>query len=162
MTKQNIHQSRFTGRQADVNGQIYLEYRRPGKGERCAWVKDDGYGELAALPANAIIVTENELVNGSEPTTPKRPIKARHFWHRYMTVVINGFDIYSENLPLNGELKDYLPLLNKRIADAAKALPSAKFGGNIEQQWYEGYGTQKRHKYETLDPQTGKITETVY
>ncbi|MDD2772974.1 MAG: hypothetical protein PHP45_04685 [Elusimicrobiales bacterium] len=86
----------------------------------------------------------------------------RNFWHRYLTVVINGFDIYTENLPLDGEMKDYLPLLKKRITDAAKALPTAKFTGNIEQQWYEGYGIQKRHKYETLDVETGETKESVY
>jgi len=55
----------------------------------------------------------------------------RNFWHRYLTVEINGFDIYSETLPLEGELKDYLPLLNKRIADTQKALPQARLTGNI-------------------------------
>ena len=85
----------------------------------------------------------------------------RNFWHRYLTVEINGFDIYSENLPLEGELKDYLPLLNKRIADTQKALPQARLTGNIEQQWREGYGFRKQHIYETLDIKAGKITRTV-
>ena len=85
----------------------------------------------------------------------------RNFWHRYLTVEINGFDIYSENLPLEGELKDYLPLLNKRIADTQKALPQARLTGNIEQQWREGYGIHKQHIYETLDIKTGEITKLV-
>ena len=161
MTKTEIHQSRFTGRQADVNGQIYLEYHLPGTGQCCAWVKDDGDGELKTLPADAIIATASELENAPEPAPAKQPMKPRHFWHRYLTVVINGFDIYSETIPTDGEMKDYLPLLNKRIADAAKALPTAKFTGNIEQQWREGHGIRQQHKYETLDL-TGKITETVH
>jgi hypothetical protein len=161
MTKTEIHKSRFTGRQTDVDGQIYLEYRLPGTKERYGWVKDDGDGELRTLPANAIVVTANELAGDPKPAPAKQPIKNRNFWHRYLTVVINGFDIYSETLPTEGELKDFLPLLNRRITDAQEALPTAKFSGHIEQQWYEGYGTRKQHKYETLDL-AGKTTESTY
>jgi len=85
----------------------------------------------------------------------------RNFFSRYMSISINGTESYTENLPTDGEMKDHLAVLNKRIADAGKALPLAKFTGHIEQQWYEGYGINKRHKYETLDPQTGKIAESV-
>ncbi|NMC34743.1 MAG: hypothetical protein GYA36_20155 [Veillonellaceae bacterium] len=81
---------------------------------------------------------------------------------RYITIFIGGLDFYTENIPTTGEMKDHLPLLQKRIDDATKALPAAKFSGNIEQQWYEGLGSNKRHKYETLDPKTGEIKETVY
>jgi hypothetical protein len=88
--------------------------------------------------------------------------KQRNFYSRYITIFINGMDFYTENILTDGEMKDHLPLLNKRIADASKALPAAKFRGNIEQQWYEGFGSRKLHKYETLDPQTGEIKETVY
>jgi uncharacterized protein YodC (DUF2158 family) len=86
----------------------------------------------------------------------------RNFFNRYITIFINGSDFYTENIPTDGEMKEHLPLLNKRIADAAKALPAAKFSGNIEQQWYEGYGCNQRHIFQILDSKTGSVEEKAY
>lgn len=56
----SIHKSKFTGRQADVNGQIYLEYQSFQTG-KCAWVSDEGGHELMQLPPSAVIINRGEL-----------------------------------------------------------------------------------------------------
>jgi len=90
------------------------------------------------------------------------PNTKRRFISRYLCINIDGRETYTENISTDGEMKKYVPLLKKRLAIAAKAMPQAKFTGHIEQQWREESGGRTTHRFQQLYPEADTIHNYEY
>ena len=76
---------------------------------------------------------------------------------RYICVSIGGMEVYTENIPSNGSMRDHLPAAALRLREIQKVMPLGDWSLRIEQQWPE---KDARH-FQTLDVATGKLQESV-
>lgn len=76
---------------------------------------------------------------------------------RYISIRNAGEEIYIENFPPSGTMKDYIPALKLRLREIQKIMPLAKWSITIEQQWKEGNTTH----FQTMDIMTEKLEESI-
>jgi len=76
---------------------------------------------------------------------------------RYICVSIGGMEVYTEDIPNTGSMRDHLPAAKLRLREIQRVMPLGKWTIRIEQQWPEG---SARH-YQMLDVVTGKLQESV-
>ncbi len=77
---------------------------------------------------------------------------------RYISVKQDGSEIYVENLPLRGDIHEYVKSANYTLHSVRKAMPKANCSLTIEEEWSDG----KYKKYfKILDIETGKLQESV-
>jgi hypothetical protein len=76
---------------------------------------------------------------------------------RYISVRNGGEEMYVENIPATGRMRDHLPAAKLRLREIQRVMPLGKWSIRIEQQWPEG---SARH-YQMLDVVTGKLQESV-
>ena len=77
---------------------------------------------------------------------------------RYICISIDGMEIYTENIPTTGSMRDHLPAAKLRLREIQKIMPLGQWSIKIEQQWPEG---NARH-YQSIDVVTGKLEEKVF
>lgn len=71
---------------------------------------------------------------------------------RYLSVRSGGEEIYVEDIPSTGCMRDHLPAAKLRLREIQRVMPLGKWSIVIEQQWYE---KSVRH-FQTLDVSTGE------
>ena len=76
---------------------------------------------------------------------------------RYISVRINGEEIYTEDVSASGSMRDQIPSVKLRLRDIQRVMPLGKWSIRIEQQWPE---KDARH-YQWIDVATGKLEEQV-
>ena len=76
---------------------------------------------------------------------------------RYISVRNDGEEIYVENIPVSGRMRDHLPVVRLRLREIQKVMPLGKWSITIEQQWKENSVTH----FQMLDVITGKLQESV-
>ncbi len=76
---------------------------------------------------------------------------------RYISVRISGEEIYTENIPVTGSMRDHLPAVKIRLREIERVMPLGKWSIRIEQQWPE---KAARH-FQWIDAVTGKLEEQV-
>lgn len=76
---------------------------------------------------------------------------------RYISVRNGGEEIYVENIPVSGRMRDRLPAVRLRLREIQKVMPLGKWSITIEQQWKENGVTH----FQMLDTVTGKLQESV-
>lgn len=76
---------------------------------------------------------------------------------RYICISIDGMEVYIEDIPTTGTIKDHVPAARLRLREIRKIMPLGKWSIRIEQQWPNLSG---RH-YQYLDIEKGKLEEKV-
>ena len=76
---------------------------------------------------------------------------------RYISVRIGGEEIYTENIPVSGSIRDHLPAAKIRLREIERIMPVGKWSIRIAQQWPE---KDARH-FQWIDIDTGKLEEQV-
>ena len=76
---------------------------------------------------------------------------------RYISVRNGGEEMYIENLPVSGRMRDHLRVTKLRLREIQRVMPLGKWSITIEQQWKEGQVTH----FQMLDVVTGKLQESV-
>jgi len=76
---------------------------------------------------------------------------------RYISVRNNGDEVYVENIPATGRMREHVPAAKLRLREIQRAMPLGKWSIRIEQQWPEG---SSRH-FQMLDVATGKTEEQI-
>ena len=76
---------------------------------------------------------------------------------RYICVSIGGMEVYTENIPTTGSMRDHLPATKLRLREIEKIMPLGQWSARIEQQWKEKDATH----FQMLDVLTGKLQESV-
>lgn len=54
---------------------------------------------------------------------------------RYICVSIGGMEVYTENIPSSGSMRDHLPAAALRLREIQKVMPLGQWSIRIEQQW---------------------------
>ena len=76
---------------------------------------------------------------------------------RYISVRLGSEEIYTENIPVSGSMRDHLPAVKLRLREIQRVMPLGKWSIRIEQQWPE---KDARH-FQWIDVVTGKLEEQV-
>lgn len=76
---------------------------------------------------------------------------------RYISVRNGGEEMYIENIPVSGRMRDHLPVAKLRLREIQRVMPLGKWSIRIEQQWPE---KDARH-FQWIDVETGKLEERV-
>ncbi len=76
---------------------------------------------------------------------------------RYICVSVNGMEVYTENISVEGVMRDHIPAMKLRLREIQRVMPLGKWSIKIEQQWPEG---SLRH-YQSIDVVTGKLRESL-
>ena len=76
---------------------------------------------------------------------------------RYISVKMNDSEIYVEDIPATGSIKNSVKACFKRLNTIRKALPKAKWSITIEQQWKDNGDSH----FQILDVETGELQEQV-
>ena len=77
---------------------------------------------------------------------------------RYISVKHDGSEIYIENLPLRGDIHEYVKSANYTLYLIRQAMPKAKWTLTIEEEWSDD---RYRKYFKILDIETGKLQESV-
>lgn len=75
---------------------------------------------------------------------------------RYISVKQDGSEIYVENLPLRGDIHEFVKSANYTLHLVRQAMPKAKWSLTIEEEWSDG---KHRRYFKILDIETGKLKE---
>ena len=84
-------------------------------------------------------------------------LKAKVKKSRYFCVSVNGEEIYSERMSLEGRLSEHLMAARIRLREIERVMPLGLWSARVEEQWPEGGA---RH-YQWFDVKTGKLEERV-
>jgi len=76
---------------------------------------------------------------------------------RYLSVRSGGEEMYVEDIPFAGRMRDHLPAAKLRLREIQRVMLLGKWSIVIEQQWYE---KGVRH-FQTLDVSTGELQESM-
>ncbi|MFH2146303.1 MAG: hypothetical protein ABII75_09815 [Candidatus Omnitrophota bacterium] len=76
---------------------------------------------------------------------------------RYISVRNEGHEIYVENIPVSGRMRDHLPAVKLRLREIQRVMPVGTWSIIIEQQWKERGVTH----FQMIDVSTGKLQESV-
>lgn len=76
---------------------------------------------------------------------------------RYLCVSIGGMEVYTEDIPLSGSMRDHLPVAVLRLREIQKVMPLGQWSIRIEQQWPE---KDARH-YQWIDVASGRLEERI-
>jgi hypothetical protein len=76
---------------------------------------------------------------------------------RYLCVSIDGMEVYTENIPSSGSLRDHFPAAKLRLREIQKVMPLGKWSIRIEEQW----PVKSSRYYQWIDVVTGKLEEKV-
>lgn len=76
---------------------------------------------------------------------------------RYLSVRNGGEEMYVEDIPSTGRMRDHLPAAKLRLRGIQRVMPLGKWSITIEQQWKEGGVTH----FQMLDVSTGELRESV-
>jgi len=76
---------------------------------------------------------------------------------RYISVRNGGEEMYVENIPTSGRMRDHLPAAKLRLREIQRVMPLGKWSITIEQQWKDSGVTH----FQMLDVVTGKLQESV-
>lgn len=76
---------------------------------------------------------------------------------RYLCISIGGMEVYTENIPSSGSMRDHLPAAALRLREIQKVMPLGQWSIRVEQQWPE---KDARH-YQWIDTISGKLEERV-
>lgn len=76
---------------------------------------------------------------------------------RYLCVSIGGMEVYTEDIPSSGSMRDHLPAAALRLREIQKVMPLGQWSIRVEQQWPE---KDARH-YQWIDVVSGKLEERV-
>ncbi len=74
---------------------------------------------------------------------------------RYISVRNGGGEMYVENIPVTGRMRDHIPAAKLRLREIQRVMPLGKWSIRIEQQWLEG----RARCYQWIDVATGKMGE---
>lgn len=75
---------------------------------------------------------------------------------RYISVKQDGSEIYVENLPLRGDIHEFVKSANYTLHLVRQAMPKANWSLTIEEEWSDG---KHRRYFKILDIETGKLKE---
>lgn len=76
---------------------------------------------------------------------------------RYICVSVGGMEVYTEDIPSSGSMRDHLPAAALRLREIQKVMPLGEWSIRIEQQWPE---KDVRH-FQWIDAVSGKLEERV-
>jgi hypothetical protein len=76
---------------------------------------------------------------------------------RYISVRQDGEEIYVENIPVTGRMRDHQKAVKLRLREIQRVMPLGKWSITIEQQWKEKGVTH----FQMMDVTTGKLQESV-
>lgn len=76
---------------------------------------------------------------------------------RYLCVSIGWMEVYTEDIPSSGSMRDHLPAAALRLREIQKIMPLGQWTIRIEQQWPE---KDARH-FQWIDVESGKLEERV-
>ncbi len=76
---------------------------------------------------------------------------------RYISVKLNGEEMYVEDVPAAGSMKDHLKACHERLKLIRKAMPKASWIITIEQQWKE----RGNSHFQIMDVETEELQEQV-
>ncbi len=76
---------------------------------------------------------------------------------RYVSFKLNGEEMYVEDIPAAGSMKDHLQACRERLKQIRKAMPKASWTITIEQQWKE----RGNSHFQIMDVETEEIQEQV-
>ena len=76
---------------------------------------------------------------------------------RYLSVRNGGEEIYVEDIPSTGRMRDHLPAAKLRLREIQRVMTLGKWSIVIEQQWHE----KNIRYFQTLDVSTGELRESV-
>lgn len=74
---------------------------------------------------------------------------------RYISVKLNGEEVYVEDISAEGSMKNYLRMCRDRLCLIRKAMPKAKWSIKVEQQWKVKGVTA----FQTMDAETEELLE---
>lgn len=75
---------------------------------------------------------------------------------RYISVKQEGSEIYVENLPLRGDIYEYVKSANYTLHLVRQAMPKATWSLTVEEEWSDG---RRQRYFKILDIETGKLKE---
>lgn len=73
---------------------------------------------------------------------------------RYFSVKQEGSEIYVENLPLRGDIHEYVKSGNYMLHQIRQAMPKAKWSLTVEEEWSDG---RRRKYFKILDIENGEV-----
>jgi len=76
---------------------------------------------------------------------------------RYLCVSNSGMEMYIEDIPATGSIRDHLPAAALRLREIQKVMPLGQWSIRVEQQWPE---KDARH-YQWIDVASGKLEERI-
>lgn len=76
---------------------------------------------------------------------------------RYLCVSVGDMEVYTENISVEGSMRDHVPAMKLRLREIQRVMPLGKWSITIEQKWEEK-GVMYR---QMLDVVTGKLQELV-
>lgn len=76
---------------------------------------------------------------------------------RYISVKLNGEEMYVEDVQAAGSMKDHLKACRERLRLIRKAMPNATWAITIEQQWKERGDSH----FQIMDIETEELQEQV-
>lgn len=76
---------------------------------------------------------------------------------RYLCVSIGGMEVYTEDIPSSGSMRDHLPAAALRLREIQKIMPLGQWSIRVEQQWPE---KDARH-FQWIDVASGKLEEKI-
>ncbi len=76
---------------------------------------------------------------------------------RYLSVKLNGEEMYVEDTPIKGSMKEHLKACRERLKLIRKAMPNASWTIMIEQQWKERGDSH----FQIMDVETEELQEQV-
>lgn len=76
---------------------------------------------------------------------------------RYLCVSIGGMEVYTEDIPSGGCMRDHLPAAALRLREIQKVMPLGQWSIRVEQQWPE---RDARH-FQWIDVASGKLEERI-
>lgn len=77
---------------------------------------------------------------------------------RYFSVTLGGDEIYTEQISVEGDIRERILAGKLRLREIRKVMPLGKWGLNIEEQWKERNGDTH---FVIVDVETGKVQEQV-
>jgi len=76
---------------------------------------------------------------------------------RYISVRNSGEEMYVEDIPASGRMREHLPAVKLRLREIQRVMPLGKWSITIEQQWKENGVTH----FQMLDAATGELQDSV-
>jgi len=81
---------------------------------------------------------------------------------RYLSLKQDGAEMYVENVPVTGKTEDYIPLALKKLEAVRKALPNARWGITIEEQFVNSLKPSNMRYFKIRNAETGEVINAEY